>query len=112
MPRDPHKLPKYQLHKDSGQARVSLGGRDIYLGPYDSDESRERYQRLIAEWIAAGRDARLMERNCPVVLIEDVIGGYWRHCKGYYQRDGEPTKTVPNIRGRSNASVSSTAGCL
>ncbi len=51
------KLPKYALHKASGQARVTLGDRDHYLGKHGSPESLELYDRLVAEWLAAGRNA-------------------------------------------------------
>ncbi|MEI8381447.1 MAG: hypothetical protein WCJ09_15070 [Planctomycetota bacterium] len=42
-------LPSYTHHRASGQARVRIAGRDIYLGLYGSPESHERYARLIAE---------------------------------------------------------------
>ena len=48
-------LPRYALHKPSGQARVRLpdgqGGRkEYYLGRYGSDESYAEYTRLIRWW--------------------------------------------------------------
>jgi hypothetical protein len=49
------RIPKYALHKASGQAVVRLGGIDIYLGEQDSDESRTEYDRLIGEWVLQGR---------------------------------------------------------
>ena len=42
--------PKYQLHKATGQARVRIKGRDIYLGKYRSPESEQRYRQVIADW--------------------------------------------------------------
>ena len=49
MPRR-KKIPGYSLPKASGQARVRFTGEgDIYLGPYGSPESREKYARLVAE---------------------------------------------------------------
>ncbi len=32
MPRLTHKLPSYRLHRASGQAVITLTGRDYYLG--------------------------------------------------------------------------------
>ena len=55
MPRLVHKLPSYRLHKPSGQAVVTLGGRDVYLGPHNSRTSRAEYDRVVAEWLANGR---------------------------------------------------------
>jgi len=49
------RIPKYRLHTTTGRAVVTTGGREIYLGRYDSPESREKYNRLIAEWLANGR---------------------------------------------------------
>ena len=34
---------------------VSLGGRDIYLGKWNTKASRAEYDRLIGEWLAGGR---------------------------------------------------------
>ena len=42
-------VPAYTHHRASGQARVRIAGRDVYLGLYGSAESRERYARIIAE---------------------------------------------------------------
>ncbi len=48
------KIPSYRLHKASGQAVVWINGRDLYLGKHGSRESREAYDRLIAQWLEAG----------------------------------------------------------
>ncbi len=52
MPRRSGIVPSYCHHKRSGRAVVRIDGHDHYLGPYDSPESHERYERLIAEWRA------------------------------------------------------------
>lgn len=49
------KLPAYCLHKPSGQAFVRFGRTPHYLGAFDSDESRQMYDQLIAEFLANGR---------------------------------------------------------
>jgi integrase len=43
--------PGYCLHKPSGKAYVNLGGKVFYLGVYGTDESKERYRALKAEWL-------------------------------------------------------------
>ena len=43
--------PKYALHKATGQARVRINGKSIYLGPYDSEESRRRYDEIVADFM-------------------------------------------------------------
>ena len=49
------KLPTYRHHKPSGQAVVTLSGRDVYLGPHGTRLSRDNYDRVVSEWLAAGR---------------------------------------------------------
>lgn len=44
-------IPSYRLHKATRQAIVTLGGTMFYLGVYGSSESREEYDRKIAEWL-------------------------------------------------------------
>lgn len=46
------RVPKYRLQKPSGQAVVTLNGRDHYLGKYRTEASRAEYQRLIAEYLS------------------------------------------------------------
>ena len=49
MPLKPRRIPSYRLHKPSGQARVIIDRRHIYLGKYGSPQSWVKYNRLIAE---------------------------------------------------------------
>ncbi|HQZ63799.1 MAG TPA: hypothetical protein PLY87_01930 [Planctomycetaceae bacterium] len=49
MARKHNVFPSYLLHKPTGQARVRINGRDHYLGPYGSEESRILYGQLIAK---------------------------------------------------------------
>lgn len=49
------KLPSYRHHKAPDQAVVTLNGKDFYLGVLSSDDSRAAYDRVIAEWLAHGR---------------------------------------------------------
>ena len=50
-------LPKYRKHRVSGQAIVTLSGKDFYLGPHGTKASKSEYDRLIGEWLANGRQA-------------------------------------------------------
>jgi integrase len=86
--------PGYLLHKPTGQARVRIDGRDHYLGPYGSPESRERYEDLIAEWFARHGDvvAYTLKVDELCLMFIDFADGYYR------RRDGTPTGTVGNIR--------------
>jgi hypothetical protein len=40
-------IPKYRLHRGSGQALVHVDGRDDYLGVHGTQESNDRYQEII-----------------------------------------------------------------
>ena len=55
MPRLKQAVPKYRKHKQSGQAIVTLGGRDHLLGPHGTKTSKAEYDRLIGEWLQNGR---------------------------------------------------------
>jgi integrase len=56
MPRRPKgSVPSLQHHKSSGRARVTINGRDHWLGKWGSPESQLAYKRLIAEYAATGR---------------------------------------------------------
>lgn len=49
MPRLTNSLPKYRKHRASGQAVVTIAGRDCYLGPHGTKASRLEYDPLINE---------------------------------------------------------------
>ena len=73
--------PTYRLHKTSGRAIVTLpafGGkrRDIFLGRYGTDESRQRYAQVIAEWTAMG-DVR--PHPTSDITIVELVDRYWAH---------------------------------
>src|SRR4051812_47820333 len=40
-------IPSYRLHRPSGQAVVTIDGKDQYLGKHDSPESHAEYDRRI-----------------------------------------------------------------
>jgi hypothetical protein len=50
MPKLIHKDPKYQHHRASGQAVVTLDGKDFYLGVYGTKSSKREYDRLVGEF--------------------------------------------------------------
>jgi hypothetical protein len=86
------RTPSYRLHKPTGQAVVTLDGRD--LGKYGSVASRAEYDRLIAEWLANGR------RLAPGAdaTVSELMVGYIRHVDAYYVKGGEPTSEAGLIR--------------
>jgi hypothetical protein len=48
------KLPAYRKHRATGQAVVTLSGRDFYLGHFGTATSKAEYDRRVGEWKAAG----------------------------------------------------------
>src|SRR5258708_7963033 len=99
MPRLVHKLPSYRLHKPSGQAVVTVGGKDHYLGPHGTQLSKAEYDRVIAEWLANGRRSVASPSNGTAQLtVSEMILRYWVFAKHHYRRDGQPTRELDNIR--------------
>jgi integrase len=81
------KLPSYRRHKSSGQAVVTLGGRDHYLGKMNSPASKAEYNRVTREWLAGGGVAAT-----PELAISELLAAFWRHAKSHYLgADGKPT---------------------
>lgn len=101
------RVPTYGLHKASGQARVLLNGKHVYLGPYGSDESKQRYARLLAERFLdpsrnGGGDGQDEEGSCGAppddLTIEELIARYVLYTESYYVKDGRPARETLNIR--------------
>lgn len=91
------RAPAYRRHKASGQAIVSIDRRDFYLGRYGSKASRREYERIVGEWLAAGR--RLPAQDAAAGLnIGDLALRYWGWAESYYVKDGQPTSEQHNIR--------------
>jgi len=96
MPRLTTKIPKYRLHKGSGQAVVTIDGRDVYLGKHGSPESKAKYNQVVAEWQLNGR--ALPAAHSREVTVNEVILAYLNHVKHYYVKDGRPTSSQHEIR--------------
>jgi hypothetical protein len=91
------RVPKYRLHNGSGQALVEIRGKRVYLGKYNSAESREKYRRLIAELMSPQRAAPPTDPGAPL-RINGLILQYFRFAKSYYVKDGARTDEVAGIR--------------
>lgn len=92
------RVPGYRLHKPSGQAVVTLAGRDHYLGPHGSDASHAKYQRLAAEYVRNGFRAAVVQVGEPytvALLCDDFLS--WAE-REYRRGDGQPTGAVENVR--------------
>jgi integrase len=83
MPRLGNRVPKYRKHKQSGQAIVTLNGRDHLLGPYGTKASHAEWDRLVSEWLATGRSSSYGSKE-PVLSITELAVDYVEHAKAYY----------------------------
>jgi len=93
------RTPSYRLHKPSGQAVVTLNGRDCYLGKFGSAESKAEYDRLIAEWLANGRRLAGPEEPPADLTISEVLLAFWRHADAHYRTpSGGPARELENLR--------------
>ncbi len=68
------RVPFYRRHRPSGQAVVTLNGRDLYLGKWNTAASRAEYDRLIGEWLACGRCLSSAQGD---LTIAEVAHAYW-----------------------------------
>jgi len=91
MPSLNNAIPKYRKHKGSGQAVVTIGGVDHYLGPHGTKASRLEYDRLIGEWITAGRPSSVLK--AADLTIAELCQRYKYYAESYYSHGG----TIHNI---------------
>ena len=90
------RVPSYRLHRSSGQAVVTLSGRDFYLGPHNTKASKDEYDRLVGEWLANGR--RPLHATSEDLLLVELCLRYWKFAKGHYQKNGRCTRVTPGIK--------------
>ncbi len=91
-------VPSYRLHKASGQAVVTLGGRDHYLGRHGTAESNARYERLVASYLLNGRKLPNSNADAPyriATLSDDFLD--WAE-REYVRPDGSISREVSNVK--------------
>jgi integrase len=108
MPGHRHRPPSLRRHKPSEQAVVTLSGHDHYLGPWPASEKKapaeaqQAYDRLIAEWLANGRQlpGHLHDPRQPSgPSVETLIAAFWKHAELHYRRaDGTVTHELDDYR--------------
>ncbi len=89
MPRPRSSVPKLRPHS-SGQARVTIDGKDYLLGPWGTPEADEAYRRLLAQWLA--KEGPFTPVNDEPVTMAEVLAGYWLFAEKYYGYDREPKR--------------------
>ena len=96
MARLRERVPRYSKNGASGQAVVTLSGRDYYLGPHGTKTSHREYDRLIAEWLANGRRPLPTAHDDGFTVVE-LIAAYKRFACGYYRQHGKVSSEVAVI---------------
>lgn len=100
MPRQASSVPAYCLHRHSGQAIVRIAGRDRYLGPHGSEESRAEYDRVIAEWLTSGRrlEAATPTSDRPTISVNEVMLAFVDFAERYYRDGNDVSKEIVNFK--------------
>jgi len=86
MPRPRNLVPKPRKHS-SGQARVTIDGKDFLLGPFGSSD--QGYKRILAQWLA--KEGPFAPDDDPVTITE-LADGYWLYAVKYYGFDKDPRR--------------------
>jgi integrase len=89
------RVPSYRRHKPTGQAVVTLSGKDHYLGKWNTAASRAEYGRLTGQWLAAGR---CLPSEAHDQTVAEVALLFWRFAEGYYRKDGRPTSELDEYK--------------
>lgn len=93
------KLPGYLHHKASGQARVRINGKDYYLGPYGSEESRVEYGNLIAKHASGIMiDPFKPSESTSGLTVEELVLVFMKHAEKHYLKNGKVTDEVACIK--------------
>ncbi len=83
MPRRKNAVPSYLHHKQSGQARCRINGKDFLLGPYGSDESKQAYRQLLDRWTNASSPATFGV-TVNTIVMDELIVAWDEHAKLFY----------------------------
>lgn len=89
-------MPSYRKRIAKGReyAIVKIKGKVHYLGKYGSPESRQKYDRLIAGFVADQED----KARARKYTIADAATDYMAHAKTYYRKNGNPTSEIYVVR--------------
>ena len=85
MPKLKNHIPKLCRHH-KGQAFVKIDGSQVWLGRYGDALTQEKYDRLIAEWLANGRSIpmHIAENDPSPISVTEVIAEYWSYSRAMY----------------------------
>jgi integrase len=102
VPRPRNHVPSYRFHKQSGQAIVTVplpdgGRRDMLLGRYGSPESKEHYERILAQ-LRVAEPAASTEHLGRHLVVNEVLLAFLRWAKTHYRTPaGKETTEVKEL---------------
>lgn len=96
MPRLTKVVPSYRKHRQSGQAIVTLNGRDHLLGPHNSRASKANYDRLVAEWLLRDRQPEVSAESG--LTVAELAARYWAFAKVRHTKGGKPTPELGKVK--------------
>ena len=106
MARKANVLPSYLLHKQSGQARVRIDGKDHMLGPYGSEESRIAYGKLVANAAGGiGIDPLKSGSSSTIeagLTVNELVLAFRRHAATHYVKNGKPTSEIHCLKAATD----------
>jgi len=85
--------PSYCHHKASNQAYTRVNGRMIYLGDYNSKESRTKWAEIVSDWSAGNLD-----KYGESVSVSRLAVAYLKYAESYYVKNGKQTSHVSRVR--------------
>ena len=77
----PLKVPRFCIHKGSGQAYVYAWGRRVYFGKHDRPEAVQRYHEFVAEYVTNGGQPPV---EPDPMTIKEGIARFRVHAEPYY----------------------------
>ncbi len=96
MARNPIPTYRKQKTKSGDLAFVEFCGVRHYLGPFGSQESREAYGRMVAEWTANGGR---MATEPDSITVTEILAEFWKFAEGYYANpNGDSTSELSCYR--------------
>lgn len=98
-------IPSLRLHRPSGQAVATIGGRDFYFGPWGqsprrpSAAAKAAYDLEISRWLSEGRPVAWSAADQSGITIAELMLAYVQYSEGRYRRnDGSPTGHTENVK--------------
>ncbi|MEI7700750.1 MAG: hypothetical protein WCK86_13210, partial [Planctomycetia bacterium] len=111
MARKSNVVPSYLLHKQSGQARCRVAGKDYLLGPYGSEESRVKFGEIVAK-IVSGQSVDPFVAKSPAtsqaessLTVNELVLAYMRHAQKHYVKNGQETSEIHCLKSATRPLV-------